>query len=116
MRASKRLIWFFELAIVRWLVIILVTALLLWFSWPRSNAGYEFNRTETVEVLSVRPFQSQHGGERYLLSFILEDGRVDSMSLPKIDSLKSGHKIQIDILTKPNKKNRYRLAQPPVEP
>lgn len=101
---------------MRWLVIVLVCLFFVWFSLPRSQQGYEVTVTQDVEIISLRPLRSLHGGQQSLVSFKLEDGRVDTITLPNVDSFAAGRMIRVDVLRKSGKKNRYRLADDSIRP
>ena len=117
MNTSKGLVTYLDRPIVRWPILIFASFFLYWLSKrPIKNTFYEFDRTETVEVISVRSHQNSNFGEWFLLSFKFDDGRVDYISLSDIDTLQAGHMIRVDVIAHPHKKNRYRLAQDPIAP
>lgn len=101
---------------MRWLVIVLVCLFFVWFSLSGSQQGYEVELTEDVEIIAIRPVRSNTGRLNFYVSFRLEDGRVDTMSLPNVNSFEVGRIIRVDVLAKPGKKNRYRLAEDAVRP
>lgn len=107
---------FFDNNLTRGVVLIGFCLLLIRAFFPTSQSEYNYSRTENVEIVSMRPLTSLMGGHNVIISFKLQDGRMDTLRLPDSKNLKTGDQIYIDVLEHPKKHNRYRLAQPPAAP
>lgn len=116
MRASKRLNWFFDLPVVRWILILLFCGLLFRMFFLTPLSGYDFSHSETAKIISIQPDASRYGGSRVVLSFRLENGNLGIMSLPEWDTTQAGQTIHVEVLIKDGKNPRYRLAAEPIAP
>ena len=117
MTIHKRIELFFDHKITRWiLIVLLLFAFSISVFFTPVPSDYSYSHTETVKIISVRPLETSFGTTRVLVSFEREDGRVDSMALPVESTPDKGQFINIDVLQRSKKKNRYRLAQPAPTP
>ena len=116
MTRKKWLTRVFDNNIARGVGLILIVALLYRSFFHIPFAGYVIVESKYAEITALRPVQSRFGGYSVLVSYSFEDGSQGTLLVPETDVLGTGRKIYIDVLKKPGKRDRYRLAQPANQP